>query len=205
MMQHYSTTSENGSLFDGEGLILACSERVKAMARNFVRRCNVSQMNFDDLYQEGMLAVCEAVSRLNSYCPPELVHNPFPYLAKAAHFAMIDEYRWSVDDSSKKSRLDAPLFADSETCLADELVAPVPLVAPAVSKKEQALHSAIERLCSRQREVVHRRFGFSGYGVHSVEEVASYLGSSRDAAKHADCRARQKLARDPELCAALGI
>src|ERR1700737_618727 len=119
-----------------EGLILAASEKVKAMAWKFVR--NDQRLDFDDMYQAGMLAVCEAAPNLKAGL------NPFPYLIRSAHNAMIDEYRRGRGLAPLS--LDAPLADDSSLCLADMLPAPAPSSSPDRSKRSRALDHAMRRL-----------------------------------------------------------
>jgi RNA polymerase sigma factor (sigma-70 family) len=180
---------------DVEALIVDCCEKVKAMAWKFVR--NASRLEFDDMYSIGMLAVCEAAPLLK----PDL--NPFPYLLRAAKFAMIDEYRRARGFSSVS--LDAPLFDDSDRCLADEIPASAP-VAAVVSEQEQAVVDAVLRLPSeRQRSVLARRFGLEGYGACNLKETAGQLQTTVAAVEAASLRGRRSLAQDAGLREVVGV
>src|ERR1700674_4331756 len=70
---------------DVEGLIVACSETVKAIAWKFAR--SSSCVDVEEMYSIGMVVVCEAASRAVD------LDKPMAYLCGAAKHAMINEWR----------------------------------------------------------------------------------------------------------------
>lgn len=192
-MHQYSNTADGLSL---EALILSCSETVRAIAWRFAR--GSSRIDVDEFYAIGMLAVCEAAARAAAVA----VDHPVAYLCRTAKNAMIDEW-WRLHERSTVS-LDAPLSDDSTLCLADLLASPDGvLVAP--SKGVEALYDALRQLTAKQRAVLLRKYGFSGYGAHSEQETAHSLGCSPSTVKMAAYAGRRNLARDAGLCEALGL
>jgi DNA-directed RNA polymerase specialized sigma24 family protein len=183
---------------DVEGLIVECSETVKAMAWKFAR--GSSGVDVDDMYSIGMLAVCEAVPFLKEGL------NPFPYLRRAAKNAMIDEWR-RIHECSTVS-LDAPLSDTGSFTLHDTLPSPdiaVPSL-PIPSKRVRALNGAMQRLASvRQRAVLRRRYGLPGYGVHNEKETMRELHTTQPAIDHARRDGLRKLAGDARLCEVMGV
>jgi DNA-directed RNA polymerase specialized sigma24 family protein len=180
---------------DVEGLVVACSESVGAMAWKFAR--SSSRMDVEELYSIGMLAVCEAVPFLKEGL------NPFPYLCVAAKYAMIDEWR-RIHECSTVS-LDAPLSDEDGFCLVDTLADRSSLPIAASSKRERALHGALERLSARQRAVLWRRYGLPGYGVHNEKETMRGLHTTEPAIDHARRNGLRALARDAVLCEVMGV
>ncbi len=190
-MQYHSTT--NGSPLDA--LILSCSETVKAIAWKFARSSD--RVDADDMYSIGMVEVCEAASRAVN------ADNPIAYLCKAAKLAMIGEWRrvhgWSI------ASLDAPLSDDSSLTLIDVLPAPTPDVS-VPSRRTRALNGAIRRLSSsRQRAVLRRRYGLSGYGSSNMKETARNLHTTVPVVDHASRRGLGKLAGDARLRKVVGV
>jgi RNA polymerase sigma factor (sigma-70 family) len=90
---------------------------------------------------------------------------------------------------------------DDDTELGDLLAdanAEGPYEAAAAALEAVALHSALERLTEREREVVALRFGLSGDRPHTLDEVARAFHLTRERIRQIEAKALTKL-RHPSL------
>jgi len=187
---------------DVEGLIVGCTETVKAIAWRFARSTSDGRIDVDDLFSIGMLEICEALAAGRSLA----VNNPVAYLCGVARLAMCEEWR-RVHEWSTAS-LDAPLSDDDSQCLADIVPSPA-VVAPAAvaSKRARALHSAMRRLGSkRQRAVLRRLYGLDGHGRGgSNREIGRSLGLEKSCVCSYVTKGRHALRADARLRKVVGV
>jgi RNA polymerase primary sigma factor len=89
---------------------------------------------------------------------------------------------------------------DGETTLGDHVAdgeALSPLEAAVQGSVHEQIEAALEALLPRERQVVRLRFGFERGRQHTLNEVASASGVSRERIRQIEARALRKLRRSP--------
>ncbi|MEA4832748.1 RNA polymerase sigma-H factor [bioreactor metagenome] len=169
------------------------SERYKAMLCGIVRGLIRPGVEFDDLYQEGLIALFKAVMLYN---PDYSSFSTFSYLCMKR--AVISAYRKSVrsgsaeiPDSSSPSDPDNDFSGDEQ--LYNTFVFPDNSVTPESlyldKESTELLFKKIDGLLSRYENEVLRLF----LTEKSYDEIASALGVSRKSVDNALSRIRSKL------------
>ena len=180
---------------EAQALVVSCMESVRTLAWKYA---DGSYDRFEELVSIGMVGVCEAAVSLPAGFP-----DPQGYLCQAVRHDMIDELH-RLHACSTVS-LDAPLSESGSFTLHDVLPSLAAVAVAPASKRERALHDALDRLFVRQWAAVRRRAGLPGYGVHSLEEMGRTLHVSPGAAHCLDQRGRHNLRRDAVLCEVMGV
>ena len=182
--------------------------RVLTLARQYDRRYRV--ITFDDLVQEGSLALMRAIDKCATMPPTKslscyvgtVVRSAFARaIATDAPIHMPNSTWHYIHDTGRAQeyawmqtmRLDAARNADGET-FAETLVAPAPL--PPVDEQEQdeyrrLLVRLLGLLSERRRQVLTLRYGLDPADArsHSRQETARLLGLSPGAVYDAEQRA----------------
>lgn len=99
--------------------------------------------------------------------------------------------------------IDFPLGEDEELTLADLIVdssQPDPETAVQQHQLEQETERALtEALTPREKLIVEMRFGLNGQGIHSLEEIGTHVGLTRERIRQIEHEAIGKL-REPHVC-----
>jgi RNA polymerase sigma factor (sigma-70 family) len=94
--------------------------------------------------------------------------------------------------------LDRPVGLEGDTTLGSLVVdeaAPGPEALLASTVDHGLIDTALATLRPRDREVLQRRFGLAGHRPHTLEEIGSHLGLTRERIRQIELRALDRLAR----------
>ncbi|MEG1582087.1 MAG: RNA polymerase sporulation sigma factor SigK [Clostridia bacterium] len=158
-------------------------------------------INTDDLVSIGTIGLIKAV---NSYKKEKEIK-----LATYASRCIENEILMQIRKSSKRKgevSLDDPLNMDSdgnELLLADVLGTDSELVSENVMSEVESnlLRSALSSLCSREQEIMNKRYGLSGKEEMTQKEVADELDISQSYISRLEKKILSKLSRELEKLA----
>jgi len=175
-----------------ENLTLYCQFLAKKYAY-----INKPRVESDDLFQESMLAILRHHTRAQELYSDD----PLPYLKRAVRHAIINfcfrSYTIHPPDNSRSRNFEPYSF-----CAVDQVAESV--VAPVANHLQPRLrlYDAIDRLTTRQREIIEYRFGLNGKPQCTQTETDQILGLKKSSASQviATRRLRQILSqKEPRL------
>ena len=168
-----------------EALVLSVQGQVSGIASRY--RSSLPGLGREDLMSIGMTRVVVA-ARLNLPSNGKVV-NERAYLARAARFAIMEQYRRGRGDPMARPAkispsplvsLDAPLSSASDLSRYDVLAFVDPVL-PSRGRSFAPLYDALDTLPEIYRQAICMRFGLCGYGAHRNCEIASLLQISQSA------------------------
>src|SRR4051812_12764947 len=121
-------------------------------------------------------------------------------IAKKADLS-VTEIEETRDAMRTITSLDRPVGEDGDTALGDLLESDdlPPEEEVEIGLREDALHSAIDRLPERERDVVRLRYGISGAEPTPLREAGRRLGMSPEGVRRVETQALKHLAEEREV------
>ena len=186
-------------------------DRVQAFVRQHAARywrqnaglCSGAGVEFDDLFQAGFLALCDAVEGFDPAAGKAFVGYLDYHLRR--HFRAACGIRTSKRDPLlTAARLDKPVSEETDAATLGDLT-PDPRAEEERERIEEAvyihqlslaLEQALGTLEERQREAVRRRYGLGGLGGReTLDRIAADWGVTRERVRQAEQKALRGLRR----------
>src|SRR5690606_16999514 len=99
---------------------------------------------------------------------------------------------------------DAPVGSDGDTSFRELLATEGPTTEDEVDAtlRDDAVRRAVARLPERQRDVIQLRYGLTGDGPTSLEQIGKQLGITRERVRQIEADALRRLAADASIAEA---
>lgn len=165
------------------------------------KKFETSSASIEDLISIGTIGLIKAV---NTFAPEKNIK-----LATYASRCIENEILMYLRKSSNKrqeSSIDEPLNTDgdgNELLLSDVLGSDQNLVGAELEQtaERNMLLEAVNRLSSREKQIMQLRFGLSGFSEHTQKEVADMIGISQSYISRLEKRIIRRLRADLERIA----